>query len=117
MRRRGPVPMIDPRKAKGSTSLKSRWGTCGINGHSPCICSRNMNSSIGIVASMNQKMKDMNTILGRVWRDVRIHAIIGIALSSSTPGILGWADCLPSTIVWSAGLESMMQKGSCCFNA
>jgi hypothetical protein len=34
-------------------------------------------------------MKNMNTILGRVSRDVRIHAIIGIALSSSTAGIPG----------------------------
>jgi hypothetical protein len=30
------------------------------------ICSRNMNTSIGSVASMNQKKKNMNTILGRV---------------------------------------------------
>jgi hypothetical protein len=117
MRKRGPVPVIGPGKAKGNTSLKSRWGTCDINGHSPRICSRNMNTSIGSVASMNQKMKNMNTVLGRVWRDERIHVIIGIALSSSTAGISGWADCLPSTIARSADLKSMMQKGSRCFSA
>jgi hypothetical protein len=113
----GAIPAIGPEKAKENTSLKSRWGTCGINGHSPCICSRNMNTSIGSVASVNQKTKNMNTVLGRVWRDVRMRAIIGIALSSSTAGILGWADCLPSIIARSADLESMMQKGSRCFSA
>jgi hypothetical protein len=45
MRRMGPVPTIGPRKVKGSTSSKN---------------------SIGNAASMNQKMKNMNTVLGRV---------------------------------------------------
>jgi hypothetical protein len=42
IRRRGPVPAIGPGKAKGSTSLKNN------------------------IASMNQKMRNMNTVLGRV---------------------------------------------------
>jgi hypothetical protein len=38
----------------------------GISGLSPCICSRNVNTSIDSVASMNKKIKNMNTILRRV---------------------------------------------------
>jgi hypothetical protein len=41
--RRGSVPMIGPGKAKGS-----------------------MNTSIGSVANMNQKTRNMNAVLGRV---------------------------------------------------
>jgi hypothetical protein len=44
-----------------------------------------MNTSIGSIASMNQKMRNMNVVLGR---DVKIRVITGIALSSSTAGIL-----------------------------
>jgi hypothetical protein len=58
--------MIGLGKVKGSTSLKNRLDTCGINGLSPCIYSRNMNTSIDNIASMNQKMRNMNAVLGRV---------------------------------------------------
>jgi hypothetical protein len=51
--RRGLVPMIGPGKAKGSTSMKNRSDMCGSNGLSPCIYSRNMNTSIGSIANMN----------------------------------------------------------------
>jgi hypothetical protein len=61
---------------------------CGINSLPLRIYSRNMNTSIGNAVSTNQKTKNMNTILGRVSRDVKIHVIIGIALSSGTTGIL-----------------------------
>jgi hypothetical protein len=64
--RREPVPVIGPGKAKGSTSLKNRCDTCGINGLSPCIYSRNMNATIGNVANTNQKTRNMNAVLGRV---------------------------------------------------
>jgi hypothetical protein len=65
-KKEGPVPMIGPGKAKGSTSLKNSSDMCGINGLSPRIYTRNMNTSIGSIANMNQKMKNMNIVLGRV---------------------------------------------------
>jgi hypothetical protein len=46
---------------KGASPCDRLW-----NGEKNYICSRNMNTSIGSIASMNQKMKNMNTVLGRV---------------------------------------------------
>jgi hypothetical protein len=62
---KGASPCDQPEKVKRSTSPKNRSDTCGISGLSPRIYSRNINISIGSVASMNQKMKNMNTVLGR----------------------------------------------------
>jgi hypothetical protein len=62
----GASPRNRPQKCERDYITEEQVRHLRINGLSLCIYSRNMNTSIGNAASMNQKTKNMNTVLGRV---------------------------------------------------
>jgi hypothetical protein len=62
----GASPRDQPRKGEREYITEEQVRHMWYNGHSPHIYSRSMNTSIGSVASINQKKKNMNIVLGRV---------------------------------------------------